>query len=167
MAVRVLLVLAAFGVLYGCGQASSPVERQEKQGGVEEVAPEEVTENEQTPTPTPSDSKAPGEGGLSQQEWVEKHGPQGGSASEPTTQASTPTSAASPSPPGEPGPVAQCRILAHAEAENMSESEGKAFSNAIADESVEDFYEKGQDRTIPQILDDMGVPDYGCSAPEE
>jgi hypothetical protein len=28
MAVRVLLVLVAFAVLYGCGQASSPVERQ-------------------------------------------------------------------------------------------------------------------------------------------
>jgi hypothetical protein len=47
MAVRVLVVLAAFTVLYGCGQASSPPERQEKQGGVEEAAPEEEVENEQ------------------------------------------------------------------------------------------------------------------------
>jgi hypothetical protein len=47
MVVRFLLVLAAFGVLYGCGRASSPPERQEKQGGVEEVAPEEAAENEQ------------------------------------------------------------------------------------------------------------------------
>ena len=38
MAVRVLLVLAAFAFLYGCGQASSPAERQEKQGGVEQAA---------------------------------------------------------------------------------------------------------------------------------
>lgn len=37
MAVRTLLVLVAFAVLYGCGQASSPVERQEKQGGVEQA----------------------------------------------------------------------------------------------------------------------------------
>jgi sortase A len=41
MAVRVLLVLAAFAVLlavlYSCAQASSPPERQEKQAGVEEV----------------------------------------------------------------------------------------------------------------------------------
>jgi len=28
MAVRVLRVIAAFAVLYGCGQASSPVEKQ-------------------------------------------------------------------------------------------------------------------------------------------
>ena len=44
MAVRVLLVLAAFAALYGCGQASSPVERQEKQGGMEEAKPKEPTE---------------------------------------------------------------------------------------------------------------------------
>jgi hypothetical protein len=45
--VRVLLVLATFAVLYGCGEATSPVERQEKQGGVEQV-PE--------PTPEPPQS---------------------------------------------------------------------------------------------------------------
>jgi hypothetical protein len=38
MAVRVLLVLAACAIFYGCGQASSPVERQEEQGGMEQAA---------------------------------------------------------------------------------------------------------------------------------
>jgi hypothetical protein len=47
MAVRVLLVLAALGVLYGCGQASSPPERQKKQGGVEEAATATATKPEQ------------------------------------------------------------------------------------------------------------------------
>jgi N-acetylglucosamine-6-sulfatase len=42
--VRVLLVLAASAVLYGCGQASPPVERQEKQGGVEKAKPKEPKE---------------------------------------------------------------------------------------------------------------------------
>lgn len=46
MAVRVLLVLATFAVLYGCGQASSPVEKQEKQGGVEQAKPEPVAAKE-------------------------------------------------------------------------------------------------------------------------
>src|SRR5688572_20140014 len=41
MSVRVLLVLTTFAVLYGCGQASSPVEKQEKQEGAEQVAREE------------------------------------------------------------------------------------------------------------------------------
>ena len=38
MATRILLVLAALGVLYGCGKASSPPEHREKQGSVEEAA---------------------------------------------------------------------------------------------------------------------------------
>jgi hypothetical protein len=42
------LVLTAFAVVYGCGQASSPVERQEKQGGAEEAKPKEPKE-EQAP----------------------------------------------------------------------------------------------------------------------
>jgi hypothetical protein len=37
MAVRVMLVLAAVAILYGCAQASSPAEKQEKQGSVEET----------------------------------------------------------------------------------------------------------------------------------
>jgi hypothetical protein len=51
MAVRVLLV-AAFTVLYGCGQASSPVEKQEKQGDVEQAA--EGEEQPETVTPHPA-----------------------------------------------------------------------------------------------------------------
>ena len=40
MAVRVLLVVAAaFVVLYGCGQANSPVEKQEKQDQAQPVGP--------------------------------------------------------------------------------------------------------------------------------
>jgi pentapeptide repeat protein len=39
MAVRVLLVLAAFAVLYGCGREGSPVEKQEQAAGVERSAP--------------------------------------------------------------------------------------------------------------------------------
>jgi hypothetical protein len=39
MALRILLVLAAFAVLYSCGQESSPVERQEQAAGVERSAP--------------------------------------------------------------------------------------------------------------------------------
>lgn len=43
MTVRALLVLAALVVLYGCGQASSPVEERKKQGGVEEAQPKTVS----------------------------------------------------------------------------------------------------------------------------
>jgi hypothetical protein len=53
MAVRVLWVLAAFAVLYGCGQASSPVEQQEKQEGAEPVAQGEQGQSKSaSPEPT-------------------------------------------------------------------------------------------------------------------
>ena len=48
MVVRVLLSLVAFVVLYGCGQASSPVERQEKEGGLEQARKEEQDQEEAT-----------------------------------------------------------------------------------------------------------------------
>src|SRR3712207_7485104 len=41
--IRVLLVLAAFALLYGCGQTSSPVETQEKQERAERAAPAPTT----------------------------------------------------------------------------------------------------------------------------
>src|SRR3712207_3261003 len=43
MAVRVLLVLSALAVLYGCGQSSSPTERQERAVGAEKAAAEPHT----------------------------------------------------------------------------------------------------------------------------
>src|SRR5215212_10128280 len=45
MVVRILLVLTAFTVLYGCGQASSPDEEQTA----------EEKESEYTPSPAPTD----------------------------------------------------------------------------------------------------------------
>ncbi len=54
MAVRVLLMLTAFAVLYGCGQASSPPERQEKQVGVEEAKPKELKEPDAPPATSTS-----------------------------------------------------------------------------------------------------------------
>ncbi len=54
MAVRVLLVLVAFAVVYGCGRASSPAEseRQEKQAGVERT--EAPAQSRSAPEPTTS-----------------------------------------------------------------------------------------------------------------
>jgi hypothetical protein len=52
MAVRLLLGLSALAVLYGCGQASSPAERQEQAAGVERAAAE--------PAPEPTFSSAGG-----------------------------------------------------------------------------------------------------------
>ncbi len=54
MAVRFLLVLAAFAILYGCDQVSSPPERQEKQGGVEQAEEQQKDRATEEP-PTYSD----------------------------------------------------------------------------------------------------------------
>jgi N-acetylglucosamine-6-sulfatase len=56
LVVRVLLVLAASAVLYGCGQTSSPVERQEKKGGVEEAKLKEPKAPPEQPTMKREDS---------------------------------------------------------------------------------------------------------------
>lgn len=47
LALRVLLVLAAFALLYGCTQASSPPERQEKKGSGEQTGNEHAKEPKQ------------------------------------------------------------------------------------------------------------------------
>jgi hypothetical protein len=51
MAVRVLLVLAAFAIFYGCGQANSPAERQEQREGVEKTVEDEQPQREQANLP--------------------------------------------------------------------------------------------------------------------
>lgn len=61
MAVRLLLVLVAFAVLYGCGQASSPVERQEKKAGAERA---DKTEAPQTTPDLTTQSSTSAEGGV-------------------------------------------------------------------------------------------------------
>jgi hypothetical protein len=43
VAVRVLLVLAVFALLYGCGQPNTPVHKQENKHGVEQAAQKPVT----------------------------------------------------------------------------------------------------------------------------
>jgi hypothetical protein len=43
--------VAAFAVLYGCGQANSPVERQEKKGGVEQLQGEKPQQQQEANLP--------------------------------------------------------------------------------------------------------------------
>ena len=61
MAVRLLLALVAFAVLYGCGQASSSVERQGKKAGAERA--DMTGASHPTPDPT-TQSNTSAEGGV-------------------------------------------------------------------------------------------------------
>jgi hypothetical protein len=161
MAVRFLLVLTALGVFYGCGQASSPPERQEKQGGVEEVAPEEVeapekvAENEQAQGAT--DSKPPGEGGLSQQQRVEKYGPHRGSASVHGSASATSGSQSLPAGYSYETWVALCRWMEYGV--GMSTKEFAKYSNDLTAHA--NRYKKSHpDATDQEVLDSYGVPRY-------
>jgi hypothetical protein len=60
MAVRVLLVLTAFALLYGCGQASSSVDKQEKKRGVEQANKTEAPQPAPEPTTQPRASSEDG-----------------------------------------------------------------------------------------------------------
>ena len=61
MAVRLLLVLVTFAVLYGCGQASSSVERQEKKAGTRRADKTDASQ----PTPgLTTQSNTSAEGGI-------------------------------------------------------------------------------------------------------
>jgi hypothetical protein len=61
LAVRLLLVLVAFAILYGCGQASSFVERQGKKAGAERA---DKTEMPQPTTDLTTQSGTSAEGGV-------------------------------------------------------------------------------------------------------
>jgi hypothetical protein len=61
LAVRLLLVLVAFAILYGCGQASSFVERQGKKAGAERA---DKTEAPQPTTDLTTQYNASAEGGV-------------------------------------------------------------------------------------------------------
>jgi hypothetical protein len=61
LAVRLLLVMVAFAVLYGCGQASSPVERLGKKAGAERAV---KTEASQTTPDLTTQSSTSAEGGV-------------------------------------------------------------------------------------------------------
>jgi len=190
MAVRVLLMLTAFALLYGCGQASSPVERQEKQGGVEEAKPKEPNEpteqagaraftgtykcedfhsreaaQEYLDTTRLSDAERkvidPDDNDRACDEGAYLF------ASDRTTASTTATASAgglSMSPEEQAAQSeANCRLAAYVSNENLSQQEGSAFSEKIANQ----MYEKMQDDPSltagpaeNQVLDDLDVPRY-------
>jgi hypothetical protein len=144
MAVRVLLMwLAAFVVLSGCGQASSPVERQEKQGGVEEAKLKEPTE--QTAV------KA---------------------ASERTTWDTLFTVSASATAdnffnlPGDQAAAqaeVNCRLGNYISNENMSQQESIDFVHTVEKKAASEAMEDRSQTTgtaVNKVLDDLDVPRY-------
>jgi hypothetical protein len=137
--VRALLMLTTFAVvLCGCGQASTPIEKQEKKHGVEQAAPKPVTEvqavteptvSKPAPEPTTSSTKAPG--GMS----------------------------------GEQAALAEayCRTVTYASKKDMSQQEVSAYLDKTTQRSVkemEDDPSLSAGAAGNEVLDDLDVPRY-------
>ena len=197
MAVRVLLVLAALAVLYGCGQASSPPERQEKQVGVEEPKPKEPKEpteqggariftgtykcedfssreaaQEYLDTrATEADSKVidPDANGQACDEGAYLFASGAAKAQASASARSASASGLSPSDAAVTN-ATQCRINLYVREQNMTGAEAEAMVEALADDlikSLEHPEDYPPNYEIDDSLDRMGVPRYKCYGPEE
>jgi hypothetical protein len=192
MAVRVLLMLTAFAVPYGCGQASSPPERQEKQVGVEEPKPKEPKEpTEQAGAriftgtykcedfssrqaaqeyldtrATEADRKAmdPDDNGKACDEKAYRFAPR--------VAASAPASGSVLAGTiGEEWAEGSCRVATYASEEKMNQQEANAFSERVVEEVAEKVNDDPSLTVGPAqnaVLDDLGVPRYPeCVGGEE
>jgi hypothetical protein len=140
MAVRVVLVLVALTVLYGCGQANTPLQKQEKKHGLEQAAPKPVTKVQAVTEPS-----------------VSKPAP----APEPTTPASNTSGGMA----GERAALAEayCRIVTFASKKDMSQQEVSAFIDQTTKQSVkemEDNRSLSAGAAGNKVLDDLDVPRY-------
>ena len=150
MAVRVLLILAAMLAFYGCGQPNPVPEQAEKEGkDFEQLPVREKTETAPKPETT--------------------------AASEPTEMATTQAGASSG--PSETGSVVagtsgkereeqaegSCRLVNYVADQDMSQQEGAAFSEQVANEMMKDI-EADPSMTVGPAqnaaLDRLDVPRY-------
>ena len=135
MAIRVLLVVAAFAVLYGCGPASSPV-KEVKEPTTPETAP---------PTPQPApEPTTPAASAL------------GGGASATASAGMSGEEQAVQS-------EADCRLVTYVSNENMSQQEANDFAYQVAHQMFEQMQDDPSLTAGPaqnKVLDDLGVPRY-------
>lgn len=190
MAVRVLLVLAAFAVLsavlYGCDQASSPPERQEKQAGVEEAKPHKPEELPRQATlkcedfpdreaaqryfdtyATQAESKVidPDDNSRACDEGSYDFGAltataAGASAS---VEGSAVRKERISSKERAEQEEANCRLVTYVSEENMSRQEGSALLERVATQMFEEMQDDPSATLGPaenKALDDLGVPRY-------
>jgi hypothetical protein len=187
MAFRVLLVLAAFAVLYGCGRASSPPERQEQDVGVEEPKPKEgkkqatvkcedfisreAAQEYVDTRATEADSKVidPDGNGKACDEGAYLFASGAAKAQASASARSASASGLSPSDAAVTN-ATQCRINLYVQEQNMTRAEAEAMVEALADDlikSIEHPEDYPPNYDIDDSLDRMEVPRYNCYGPEE
>ena len=181
MAFRVLLVLAAIAVLYGCGQASSPVEKQEKQRGVEKAKPREPTEQAGARAFTGTYKCEDFHSREAAQEYLDTthlsdaerkviDPDDNGRACDERAYLFTPSSASASAVPSSEEQAeraeARCREMTYVSEENMSQQKASDFSERVADRMIRMLKEMQESTTLTVIharsmaLDDLGVPRY-------
>jgi hypothetical protein len=141
MAARVLLVLVAFTILFGCAQANTPIQKQEKNHGLEQATKKPATEVVHTVT-EPAGSKPPA-----------------------APESTTPTTSAAPAMSSEQATLAEayCRTVTYASKKDMSEQQLRTFINRTAEQSVK---EMEHNRSLSagaagnEVLDELDVPRY-------
>ena len=134
------VVLVPFAVLYGCGQANSPVEKQEKKHGVEQAAPKPVTEIRPVTEPVAEPMSEP-----------------------PHTPASTSSSEGMPSREQAAQSEANCRLANYVSNENMTQQQASALSKRVANrrgKKMQDDPSLSAGRAENAALDDLAVPRY-------
>jgi hypothetical protein len=139
--VRLLLALTAFAILlYGCGNPSTPLQKQEKKHGLEQAqaSPKPVTKIQgvtepavSKPAPEPTTSPANASGGMS----------------------------------GEQAALAEayCRMVTYASKKDMSQQEVSAFIDQTTQRSVREMEEDpslSAGAAGNRVLDDLNVPRY-------
>ena len=181
MAVRVLLVLAVFALLYDCGQASSPVERQEKKAGVEEAKPKEPTEQAGAKAFTGTYKCEDFHSREAAQEYLDTtrltdaerkviDPDDNGRACDERAYLFTPSYASASAVPSSEEQAeraeARCREMTYVSEENMSQQESTALGERVANRMMRMLKEMPEDTTLTVIharsmaLDDLGVPRY-------
>ena len=184
MAIRVLLLVAAFAALCGCGEASSPPERQEEQVGVEEPKPKEGKEQATVKCEdfisreaaqeyldtraTEADTKVidPDDNGNACDEGAylfASGAANAQSSASASAQASGSVVAGVTGDERAEQAEGSCRVATYASEENMSQQQANAFSERVAD-GIGDKFKDDPSLTVGPaqnaVLDDLGVPRY-------
>jgi hypothetical protein len=140
MAARVLLVLVAFTIVYGCSQANTPIQKQEKKHGLEQATKKPATEVHAVTEPA-------------------------GSKPPRAPESTTPTRSATPGMSSEQAALAEayCRTVTYASKKDMSGQEVRTFISRTAEQSVkekENYPSLSAEAAGNDVLDDLDVPRY-------
>jgi hypothetical protein len=155
MAVRVLLVVAAFAVLYGCGQANSPPEKQEKQAGAERVAREKDENKEATKEKVAS--------GYTKDEHEKANTAKAASASASESASANAQGENSAAEDRQRVMELECTLDRYAQKNNLSVNEQQALTDKALNvkEAHMERYPNDTDYYILDAFYELGVPDYG------